>query len=173
MAHPISNQVPTISQTGIQAIKSRLGELYFNGNPTLQREFYKYTTQYPPCIHNFPQPLFDLLDHFTHADDAQPIQNPTNELRELLKQAGKVLALLPLHTPEDFTTRSKYRKVANLPRFLAKITHKNNDYYLDIDEHILEKPSKTDMCERELHKQMKEMGKAYKQLLSQIGIQIP
>lgn len=153
-------------------IISRLGELYFDGDKKLQREFYEYLTQYLPCIHNFPCPLFDLLDRFTHADDAQPIENPTEELRKLLEEAGKVLET-PLHTPDKFRDSDKYRKVKNLPSFLNKITHESNDYYFDIDEHILERPSETDKHEQELHKHMKEMGEAYRKLLSQIGIQIP
>lgn len=153
-------------------IISRLGELYFDGDKKLQREFYEYLTQCPPCIHNFPCPLFDLLDHFTHADDAQPIENPTDELRKLLKEAGKVL-VAPLHTPDSIIARSEYRKVENLPNFLANFINDKNDYYLDIDERILEKPSETDKHEQELHKHMKKMGEAYRQLLSQIGIQIP
>ena len=153
-------------------IISRLGELYFDGDKKLQREFYEYLTQYPPCIHNFPCPLFDLLDRFTHADDAQPIENPTEELRKLLVEAGKVLET-PLHTPDSIIAQSEYRKVENLPNFLANFTNDKNDYYLDIDERILEKPSETDKHEQELHKHMKQMGEAYRQLLSQIGIQIP
>ena len=156
MAHPISNQVPTISQTGIQAIKSRLGELYFDGDKRLQREFYEYLTQYPPRFHDISRPLLDLLDRFVHADDAQPIEHPTDELRKL-----SVIA------------RSEYRKVENLPNFLANFTNNKNDYYLDIDERILEIPSETDKHEQKLHKHMKEMGEAYRRLLSQIGIQIP
>lgn len=153
-------------------IISRLGELYFDGDKKLQKEFYEYLTQYPPCIHNFPCPLFDLLDRFTHADDAQPIENPTEELRKLLEEAGKVLDT-PLHTPDSIIAQSEYRKVENLPNFLANFTNDKNDYYLDIDERILEKPSETDTHEQELHKHMKQMGEAYRQLLSQIGIQIP
>jgi hypothetical protein len=172
MAHPISNQVPTISQTGIQAIKSRLGELYFDGDKRLQREFYEYLTQYPPRFHDISRPLLDLLDRFVHADDAQPIEHPTDELRKLIEEAGKVLGA-PLHTPDSVIARSEYRKVENLPNFLANFTNNKNDYYLDIDERILEIPSETDKHEQKLHKHMKEMGEAYRRLLSQIGIQIP
>lgn len=154
------------------AIISRLGELYFNGDKKLQREFYEYLTQYPPCIHNVPCPLIDLLDHFTHADDAQPIENPTDELRKLLEEARKVQET-PLHRPDSVLARSEYRKVENLPSFLANFTNEENDYYYDIDERILESPSETDKHEQELHKHMKEMGEAYRRLLSQIGIQIP
>lgn len=153
-------------------IISRLGELYFNGDKKLQTEFYEYLTQYQPCIHNVPCPLIDLLNRFTHADDAQPIENPTEELRKLLAEAGKVLET-PLHTPDNFRDGDKYRKVKNLPNFLANFTNDENNYYLDIDEHILERPSETDKHEQELHKHMKEMGEAYRRLLSQIGIQIP
>lgn len=153
-------------------IISRLGELYFNGDKKLQIEFYEYLTQYSPCIHNVPCPLIDLLDHFTHADDAQPIEDPTDELRKLLEHSRRILEA-PLHTPDEVINRDKYRKVENLPKFLDNITHERNDYYLDIDEHILERPSETDKHEQELHKHMKEMGEAYRQLLSQIGIQIP
>lgn len=153
-------------------IISRLGELYFNGDKKLQREFYEYFTQYQPCIHNFPQPLFYLLDHFVHADDAQPIEHPTDELRKLLKEAREVPGA-HLHTPDSVTAQSEYRKVENLPNFLANFTNNETDYYLDIDEWILEIPSETDKREQELHKHMKQMGEAYRQLLSQIGIQIP
>lgn len=153
-------------------IISRLGELYFNGDKKLQREFYEYLTQCQPCIHNFPRPLVDLLDEFVHADDAQPIEHPTDELRKLLKEAWTVLGV-HLHTPDSVHARSEYRKVENLPNFLANFTHDKNDYYLDIDEWILEIPSETDKHEQELHKHMKQMGEAYRQLLSQIDIQIP
>lgn len=153
-------------------IISRLGELYFEGDKKLQREFYEYLTQYPPSIHDVPCPLIDLLNRFVHADDAQPIENPTEELRKLLAEAGKVLET-PLHTPDSIIAQSEYRKVENLPNFLANFTNDKNDYYLDIDERILEKPSETDKHEQELHKHMKEMGEAYRRLLSQIGIQIP
>ena len=61
----------------------------------------------------------------------------------------------------------------NLPNFLANFTNDKNDYYYDIDERILEIPSEIDKHEQELHKHMKEMGEAYRKLLSQIGIQIP
>jgi|GEM_PF-3425968 hypothetical protein len=153
-------------------IISRLGELYFEGDKKLQREFYEYLTQYPPRIHNVPCPLIDLLNRFAHADDAQPIENPTEELRKLLEESGKVLEA-PLHRPDSVLARSEYRKVENLPDFLANLTNDKNDYYYDIDERILEIPSKTDKHEQELHKHMKEMGEAYRKLLSQIGIQIP
>lgn len=153
-------------------IISRLGELYFEGDKKLQREFYEYLTQYPPYIHNVPCPLIDLLNRFVHADDAQPIENPTEELRKLLEESGKVLEA-PLHRPDSVLARSEYRKVENLPDFLANFTNDKNDYYYDIDERILEIPSETDKHEQELHKHMKEMGEAYRKLLSQIGIQIP
>lgn len=153
-------------------IISRLGELYFNGDKKLQREFYDYLTQYQPRIHNFPVPLFDLLNHFVHADDAQPIEHPTDELRKLLKEAREVLGA-PLHTPDSVFAQSEYRKVENLPSFLANFTNDSNDYYFDIDEWILEIPSETGKREQELHKHMKQMGEAYRQLLTQIGIQIP
>ena len=55
---------------------------------------------------------------------------------------------------------------------MANFTNDKNDYYYDIDERILEIPSETDKHEQELHKHMKEMGEAYRKLLSQIGIQI-
>lgn len=153
-------------------IISRLGELYFEGNKKLQREFYEYLTQYPPSIHDVPCPLIDLLNHFVHADDAQPIKDPTEELRKLLVEAGRVLGA-HLHTPDGFNGRSEYRKVKNLPNFLENCTNDKNDYYLDVDERIVEIPSETDKHEQELHKHMKEMGEAYRRLLSQIGIQIP
>lgn len=117
-------------------------------------------------------PLIDLLNRFVHADDAQPIENPTEELRKLLEESGKVLEA-PLHRPDSVLARSEYRKVENLPDFLANFTNDKNDYYYDIDERILEIPSETDKHEQELHKHMKEMGEAYRKLLSQIGIQIP
>ena len=153
-------------------IISRLGELYFEGDKKLQREFYEYLTQDPPRIHNVPCPLIDLLNRFVHADDAQPIENPTEELRKLLEESGKVLEA-PLHRPDSVLARSEYRKVENLPDFLANFTNDKNDYYYDIDERLLEIPSETDKHEQELHKHMKEMGEAYRKLLSQIGIQIP
>ena len=117
--------------------------------------------------HDTPNPANN-----TYTLNYEEPENPTEELRKLLEESGKVLEA-PLHRPDSVLARSEYRKVENLPDFLANFTNDKNDYYYDIDERILEIPSETDKHEQELHKHMKEMGEAYRKLLSQIGIQIP